>query len=928
MTNFSINFDTPLVLLLMIPALALTLIPYFRLNKRYRGTRNRITSMILHTIVMTLCVLIFAGFNITYDIPNTENEVILVVDTSYSGHENESAMNSFVESVINSTDSQFRVGVVTFGFDQVYAVELTNDVEGAYSQYLNSLTQKSPNSDLEATDIASALQYAATLFEHPESARIVLLSDGAETDNEATKVIRSIAAQGIKVDTVYFPQEDQEVEVQLLGVVTPNKSLRVGETFALELTLQSKIGNNNQYVMVQLYDNDEQSAAQRVELTGDVQTVRLETSFSVPGMHKLSFEIFDARQEGVELSPEQDSSLKNNILNSYMYLEVFEKVLIVERNDGESANVQEMLAETMDVTVVNIADDTAMPKTVDDLRAFDEVIMCNVANADMPEGFAEVLHSYVYDVGGGLFTIAGHADGSTDGNWQANAYTREDMYKTTYQNMLPVEIINYTPPIAVMIIIDRSGSMWEQSSGQAFEKSKFYAAGQGAEACLDELSDRDYVGIMTLTEGAVEEAKLTPRPQRAKILAAIDSAVNKDNLGNGTVYWPALAAARQALLANTKVEKRHIILVTDGEPGDSVEEYTEQAKLNAESGITMSVVGVQCTEAAKKAMVALVEAAGGDSSDFYDIQDVLNVATSMREDLAAPEIKDVMYESFQPTISSVTNVVNNIRQEDMPTLDGFFGSKLKSGATEILSAEYVPVYAQWQYGKGMVGSFMCDLSGIWSSDFVQSETAGTLINNIVNALFPSENIRPSDIQVELFEDNYHNTLSVMTPLLEGQRIQLTVTSPALDGVSDPTVSIYKPDEGTGQSRISFMVTTAGQHELLIQKFNEDGSVASERTIYKCFSYTREYDEFVVPESCEELMTKLATSGEGVVIEKDNPYAVFENVSQYLHKLIDPRIPFLIIALVLFLTDIAARKFKWKWIHEIVRDRKSKNAAQA
>ena len=37
---------------------------------------------------------------------------------------------------------------------------------------------------------------------------------------------------------------------------------------------------------------------------------------------------------------------------------------------------------------------------------------------------------------------------------------------------------------------------------------------------------------------------------------------------------------------------------------------------------------------------------------------------------------------------------------------------------------------------------------------------------------------------------------------------------------------------------------------------------------------------------------------------------------------------LIIALVLFLADIAARKFKWKWIHEIARDRKSQNAAQA
>jgi hypothetical protein len=32
---------------------------------------------------------------------------------------------------------------------------------------------------------------------------------------------------------------------------------------------------------------------------------------------------------------------------------------------------------------------------------------------------------------------------------------------------------------------------------------------------------------------------------------------------------------------------------------------------------------------------------------------------------------------------------------------------------------------------------------------------------------------------------------------------------------------------------------------------------------------------------------------------------------------------MIAVLVLFLLDVAVRKFKWKWIHEIVRDNKEK-----
>ena len=912
MTNFRIVFEHPWLLLLLIPAVVLTMIPYFRMNKRYRCTRNRVLSIICHLTVMTLCILICAGMQITYDVPNTENEVILLVDTSYSGKENEQAKNAFVESVINSTDAKFQIGVVTFGYEQVYAVELTDNVEGVYQKYLDALQHKS---ELHATDVASALQYASTLFNHPESGRIVLLSDGAETDNEAAKVIRAIAADGIKVDTVYFPNEESTNEVQLIGITPPEKSIRVGETFALELTLQSAFPAN-ETIEIQLFDNNAESTKQTVELYGGVQTVKIETQFTVPGMHELSVDV---------VHPGADTSVLNNKINSYMYLEVFDKVLIIESNKGESDQLKAKLDENLDVKVVNIKDTDAMPKTLEDIRAYDEVVLCNVSIKEMPEGFEQILYSYVHDIGGGLFTVGGNTADSTEGNWKAHAYSREDMYNTTYQDMLPVEIINYTPPLAVMIIIDRSGSMYDKTNGEDYTKSKLCAALQGAEACLDELSDRDYVGIMTLSDTYSEEAELTPRPQRAKILAAIDAI----EVGGGTIYAGALESARTALLANTKVEKRHIIFVTDGEPGDkNADDYLDQARMNAEAGITMSVVGVRCTSDAKRTLMTLVEAGGGEDKNFYSIDDVLKVATNMREDLQAPEIKDVNFEKFTPTIATFTSIVANIKQSDMPTLDGFYGSKLKNGATEILSGEYVPLYAYWKYGKGMVGSFMCDLNGTWSSEFMASDTSTLLLNNIVTSLFPTENIRTGDIQVELYEDNFHNTLSVFTPLAEGQNIQITVTSPIASGSIETENRVYTPEEGSGQTRIHFQITVPGLHRILVEKKNADGTVVSQRTIYKSFSYTEEYNTFVDTAATEQFMIDLAASGEGVVIENDDPWAVYENVAQYLHKVIDPRIVFFIIALVLFLTDMAVRKFKFKWLHELIRDRKANKALQA
>ena len=188
MLNFKIVFENAWFLLILIPAVIFTLIPYFRSPKKYRRTRNRITSIVLHLIVMVLSVLVLAGMTIQFDVPNKENEVILLVDKSDSGSKSEQLKDDFVYDVIRSSGESFKIGVVTFGFDQVYAAELSEDSDQVYSDYIRAALP-----DRTATDIAAALNYASTLFNNPEAGRIVLLSDGVETDGSAKGVIKDIA---------------------------------------------------------------------------------------------------------------------------------------------------------------------------------------------------------------------------------------------------------------------------------------------------------------------------------------------------------------------------------------------------------------------------------------------------------------------------------------------------------------------------------------------------------------------------------------------------------------------------------------------------------------------------------------------------------------------------------------------------------------
>ena len=909
MTNFSITFSNPWLLLLLVPAALLTLIPYFRLNKRYRCTRNRIVSMALHVVIMVLAVALLAGLGIDYDLPNDKNEVILLVDASFSEEALTEEKNQFIKDVVDSNNSAFKLGIVTFGYDQVYAAELTKDMSTVYASYLQA-----PLPDVTATDVESALNYAATLFEYPETARIVLISDVLETDGSVAKTIKSVAAKGIKVDTVYMSDDSRDDEVQLIGMERPEERIEVGSPFSVKLSLQS---NYQGTATITPYDNDVAGIPFELELKEGIQDIFVPFEFTLPGLHRMSFEIVAGG----------DTLAENNVFHSYIYLEIFDDILVIESNHNESEALCRMLKDELNATVMNIGSVGGTLTTVDDLRRYDEIVLVNISNGDMPEGFVALLHTYVHDFGGGLFTICGNAPDSNpnDEEWTANAYTREDMYGTLYQDMLPVEAINYTPPTAVMIIIDRSGSMTTDTDGKLLPESenKLLFAKNGATECLELLSERDYVGIMSFADSFTEHIELTPRTQRDKILAAIEHINGED--GGGTNFSPALERAGKALAAMTDVENKHIIFISDGEPsaGDA-DRYKYWLQENAKNGITTSFIGVRCTNSAKNTMkILLTQYAGMSEENFHDVVDLNSASSTIKKDFEVNKIMDVNYETFTPKINDVNSpIVEGVLQENMPTLDGFYGLKAKEDADVILSGRFTPIYAQWSYGLGRVGTFACDLNGTWSSSFIDTPEGNAIVNNIVASLFPLEDLKPKEIEVEHEGGNYFTKLNIFTDLIDDQYIEVTVTSPATAG-GESEVQTLTAGAGDNYSRLSFTVKTSGIHEIVTRKRAADGTLLAETVIYKALSYSQEYNVFTDKDAAKALSEQLATDGRGIIIEE--PYQVYENAAKLRHVDIDPRIPMMIALLILFLLDIAVRKFKWKWPHELIRDRKAKKA---
>ena len=322
MHDFQIVFSHPWLLLLLIPALALTLIPYFMLSKKYRRTRNRITSMVLHMCVMVLAISVLSGIRFDYKLSNDQNEILFVVDVSDSQEESFIERDQFLRAALDKVSYDgFKVGIVTFGFDSKYVVPLTANVDRVYEAYRDS--QETP--DTSASDMAAALRYARTLFQYPETAKIILVTDGKETDEDVLNVIGQITGQGTRLDTVHVSSDFDGDDIQILDVQFPDYQLSVEQNFTINVTL---LTNSTVTAQLKLTDNDVECATQTIELSPGTHTVALNHSFDTDGLHKMGFSIDEFPQSY------EDGIIQNNVYNTYFNLEVFDKILILERNGG------------------------------------------------------------------------------------------------------------------------------------------------------------------------------------------------------------------------------------------------------------------------------------------------------------------------------------------------------------------------------------------------------------------------------------------------------------------------------------------------------------------------------------------------------------------------------------------------------------------
>ena len=199
----SINFDNVWLLFIAIPIIALVSVPFAIAVRSDNRNGHNIASLVLHILMAVLIAFAAAGTSVVAVV--TKTQVFVVADVSYSAHRNLDTVDGYIKDLQGNLPRNSEMGLICFAKTPVTVTELGGKIESVRT----ALNENNPDRvDESETDIVTALRYAADKFSADAIKRVVLVTDGRQSDlrdgNSLKSVADELALKGVKIDAIYL----------------------------------------------------------------------------------------------------------------------------------------------------------------------------------------------------------------------------------------------------------------------------------------------------------------------------------------------------------------------------------------------------------------------------------------------------------------------------------------------------------------------------------------------------------------------------------------------------------------------------------------------------------------------------------------------------------------------------------------------------
>ena len=735
-----------LLLLLIVPLIFLLRLRY---GKRFSGRRDR-ASFILKTAAISFLSLSLAGLTGTGG--DVKVNAVYAVDVSRSMGEGppEKFLNKASQVARRHPEAR-NARVILFGRGSksiAFPGPDAADPTPPETPTVGPLTA--------GTDIAGALRRASGLLEEETVNRVVLFTDGRQTEGDAAAAAEALRALGGELIVVAPERPTGRKEVAIEGLRAPGR-VKAMEPFKLLVTINSE---GRTAAGLDVFRDGLLSTSREIELRAGLNSLQLKDVIAEEGLHHYR----------ALVRPSEDGMAENNSYETFVEVVHKPVVLLVHGDEEESR----FLLEALHSQGFNVVSGSAevLPASYPEYTGYAAIILQNVSGLSISRGKMEMIERYVRDAGGGLAVIGGGR--SLDPGY----------YRSPLERLLPVTLDSPSelnaPAVALVLVIDKSDSM----SAVAGNANKLELAKLASYNAVGLMRPFDRVGLLAFDSHHFWAVPMIWAREHLKVAQRLRTI----NTGGGTDLHPALKEAYDRLLAENSAIK-HVLILSDGLTEDKG--FDELVRAMVSDKITVSTVAMG--HDADAGLMERIAANGGGR--YYFTDDPGNVPTIFLTETLLISRRMVVEGEITPLPTRTHDFLKGIDVASLPTLKGYIRTYPKENSRIVLvSNQNDPLLADWQYGLGKVAVFTSDLSHVWGAGWLRwkdfGKFAAQLVRNVSSPPAPHQmelshrvDRNKGRITVDLYdqEDEFMNLMALkgklISPYSEVQKLNFTQSAP-------------------------------------------------------------------------------------------------------------------------------------------------------
>jgi uncharacterized membrane protein/uncharacterized protein YegL len=825
------------MLLFVLPVM-FSLIMYWR-KKKTKGNKEYIIFS-LRTIIYFLMILGLCLPSVLYPVKGTHT--LFLVDQSDSVKRMEAEILATINEAIKLKGNEDSYSIVTFANKP--------KLERSFTKQKETVRQLSVNEEHQFTNIEEGLKFSANYIPENQKGRIVVLSDGVETNGDSVKQSGIISSRNIEIDAMPFQPPNVE-DVSLSSFSTPETSFE-GEAVPFQVSLVSNIDTT---AVLHITQNSESIIKEEILLSKGKNNYSYSIPLEEPGLYTFKAEIF----------PVNDEIIENNVSHSLTRVSGQPKILMV---DQESAGDNVYQALSTNGWKVDRMQPSLLPTTLAGFLAYESIIFHNISGHHLSLNQMELIETAVKDFGVGFIMTGGN-----------ESYGLGGYFQTPIEKILPVDMDvkgkKEIPSLGLIIVLDRSGSMM----GEKFELAK-----EAAARSVELLREEDTFGFIAFDTEPWTVVETEPINNKEEVIETIRSTA----LGGGTEIFPALSAAYEQL-KEMDLKRKHIILLTDGQSPDGA--YDEIIEEGLANNVTLSTVAI----GGDADIGLLEELAEMGTGRFYEVYEASAVPSILSRETA---LTTKTYIEDHPHVPAVYAGYDwSSRFEDgTPFLNTYIATTLKERADQIIGSEKEdPILARMNYGLGRTVAWTSDVSGSWSGGFPGWQGWSGFWNEILTWSLPSYEQGAYDISSNIDGGKVTVKLEAMNDIL----LPLTITVSNNEGqiIEEAKSKLVGP----GQYELEFPALPDIYFLNIMQEEGEE--TVSTFTSGLVVPFSTEFEQRPVN---LDLLEKITSTHNGKILE--HPGEAFRPWHKNVYQSQTVWLPFVVLAFFLLIVEIFIRRF--------------------